>query len=249
MKMDHLDNWIQRGLEAKAEQMNVSEDMEPRILQAVSARKREEHGRMKGFGKKIAAVAAAACLVTGTCYAAVKLSGIESHTQMEYTSFAQMEQAEEKAGFDGKFVESFQNGFTFYLGGTGYIQGTDENGSGLGKEYSALTLAYKNQEGKLLSLNITDGDPSVDAGEDFAEGYSVLECKFVPPDYELTEEDLAKQESGELNIAYGTETVEEETVESYGWVDDGLYYMLSVSDCDLGSGEMEKMAQEIMAAE
>ena len=62
MKMDHLDNWIQRGLEAKAEQMNVSEDMEPRVLQAVSARKREEHGRMKGFGKKIAAVAAAACL-------------------------------------------------------------------------------------------------------------------------------------------------------------------------------------------
>lgn len=247
MKMDHLDNRIQQVLEAKAEQIHVSENREARILREVSARKREEHGRMKGFGKKIAA--AAACLITGTCYAAVKLSGVESHTRMEYTSFAQMEKAEKKAGFDGKFVESFENGFTFYLGGTGYTQGMDENGGGLGKEYSALTLTYKNEEDQLLSLNITNGDPYVDAGEAFAEGYTVLECKFVPPDYELTEEDLARQESGELNIAYGTATVEGETVESYGWVDDGIYYVLSVSDCDLGSEEMENMAQEIMAAE
>lgn len=204
---------------------------------------------MKGFGKKIAAAAAAACLITGTCYAAVTLHGVESHTRMEYTSFAQMEKAEEKAGFDGKFVERFENGFTFYLGGTGYTQGMDENGSGVGKEYSALTLTYKNEEDQLLSLTITNGDPSVDAGETFAEGYSVLNCKFVPPDYELTKEDLAKQESGELNIAYGTATVEEETVESYGWVDDGLYYVLSASDCDLGREEMENMAQEIMDAQ
>lgn len=249
MKMDHLDNRIQQVLEAKAERIDISEDMEVCILREVSARKREEHGRMKGFGKKIAAAAVAACLITGTCYAAVKLSGVESHTRMEYTSFAQMEKAEEKAGFDGKFVESFENGFTFYLGGTGYTRGTDENGSGLGKEYSALTLTYKNAEDQLLSLNITNGNPYVDAGEAFAEGYSVMECKFVPPDYELTEEDLEKQESGELNIAFGTATVEEETVESFGWVDDGLYYILSASDCDLGSEEMEKMAQEMMTAE
>lgn len=247
MKRDELDAMIQHAMEKQTEHLHANPMMLERIKREAASRERKERISMKLFTAKRIAAVAVVCFASVTCYAAVHFSGIEAQTTVDITSYAQLEKAEEKVGFDMKTVESFSNGFTFVNGGTGEIYGQDENGNNIGDPYALMTLSYE-KEGKTLVVTAQDGDPYADAGQEVSEGYSSHLYKFVPEGYELTAEDKEKEESGELIISYGTDEVMESVMEVYSWKDGDLFYSMTADNCDLGEETMAQMAQEMQNA-
>lgn len=243
MKSD-FDTWMKEALAEKVRDIEPSEQMLKNIRREAKAR-RKETGYMKFGMKKIVAVAAV-CVMSVTAYAATQLGSVESHTTNNITAYKDVAKADKKLGLNAKYVERFDNGFTFDSAGAGEERGRDEDGNPMEKTYNMLSISYKNEEGQTLMLNVQEGSPYADAGQEVTEGYVVTANKFVPPDYELTEEDKAMQEAGELNIAYGSQEVELKTFESYYWQDGDLYYYLGAFDCDLGEAALKDMAAQIM---
>ena len=240
-----FDGMMKQALYWKTECIEPSEN----LLQNVKTKIREqkkENGIMKKHMKQIIAVAAV-CVLSVTCYAATQLSSVVSHGSPNIKTFAGLEKAEKKLGFDAKYVESFTNGMTFQRGGTGKTQGLDKDGNPMGKKYKTMTVTYGDEAGNSVSLNIDGGSPYADAGVEESKGYSSDTYMFVPPDYEVTEEDRAKEAAGELMISVGSEEVEIMQMEYYGWEDDGVSYSLVGFDCGFGEDAMMQMAEEVMA--
>lgn len=244
MKRDELDAMIQHAMEKRTEHLNANPMMLERIKREAASRERKERISMRLFTPKRIAAVAVVCFASVTCYAAVHFNGVEAKTTVDITSYAQVEKAEEKAGFDMKTVETFSNGFTFVNGGTGEIYGQDENRNKVGELYALMTLTYE-KDGKTLVITAQDGNPYVDAGQEVQDGYSSHLYKFVPEGYELTAEDQEKEASGELIISYGTDEVMESVMEVYSWQDGGLFYSMTADNCDLGEEVMAQMAQEM----
>ncbi len=244
MKSD-FDKWMKEALAERVQNVEPSAQMLENIRKEAEER-RKETGFMKFGMKKIVAVAAV-CVMSVTAYAATQLAGVSVGTTNNITAYEDVAKAEKKLDMDAKYVECFDNGFTFDRAGTGQEQGKDEEGNSIGNAYNVLAISYKNEEGQILHFSVQDGNSFVDAGQEALTGYTVTANKFVPPDYELTEEDKEMQEAGELNIAFGSEKVELMTYESYYWQDGGLYYSLGAFDCDFGEASMRDMAAQIMA--
>lgn len=244
MRNENFDTFVKQALEEQVKGVEPSDLMLARVKLQAKRERRKENVTMKFGVKKIVAVAAV-CLLSVTAYAATQFHGSIQYSANDITAYGDLAKAEKELGFDAKYVESFENGFTFWRGGTGATQGMDEENNPVGEKYGTLTISYQNDDGNYLILEIAEGNPYADEGMN-TEGYSVSKNKFVPPDYELTEEDKALQDAGELNIAYGSQEVELKTFEQYSWQDDGLYYTLGVFDCDLGEAALQGMAAEIM---
>ena len=245
MRNDEFDRLMKQALEERAQDVAASPFLLEKIKNEAEQRSGKERFSMKGFHMKKIAVAAVICLASVTCYAAVNFGGAVAHSNNNVETFADMKKAEKEAGFDAKYVERFGNGFAFSRGGAGENQGMDEEGNPMGEIYGMLTVSYENKDGENVTLIVEDGNPYVDAGQEAEEGYSAQQYKFVPPDYQLTEEDKAKEASGELLISYGSLEVEEKTMENYSWQEDGLYYSLIAANCDLGEDALAQMAEEI----
>lgn len=244
MEKFDFEKQLKDTLAYQAEKITPSEGLLSRIHAECNHRK--EQTTMKGsISKKVVTIAAAICMLTVGCYAATQLTGIAGYSHTEYTKYEDMSKAEKKAGFDAKLVETFSNGYTFICGGTGGEHGLDENGNSITKTYPAINATYE-KNGQSITLFVTDGDPAADAGQTVASGYDQQDCKFVPPDYEKTAEDLAKEASGELMISYGSDTVEENNAENYMWADGDIYYSLTAFDAHLGEETMQQMANELM---
>ena len=100
--------------------------------------------------------------------------------------------------------------------------------------------------GSRISLGETGTPDAVLALEDGTElYYSKLVNKFVPPDYEITEEEKKLQEEGKLNVAYGSQEVEIKNSESVFWRQNGVSYCLFRFGDELNAEEMLAMAREI----
>lgn len=247
MKNEKFDLILKRALEEKVRDVAASPYLLEKVKIEAEARNRKEQNYM-GISKKIA-VAAAICVMSVTAYAAVSnFAGVSGHTTNDIKTFAQLEKAEDKLGLDAKFVEAFSNGMTFSYAGTGEEQGKDENGNAVGTAYKTISIQYVDGNGNDVSLHVSEGSPYVDEGMEQPEGYAVMENKFVPNGYEPTEEELALQEAGRLNIGYGGANQEVQTMQSeaYYWEADGLYYHLMAFDLNLGEDAFRQMAAEIM---
>lgn len=237
MRNDEFDRLMKQALEEKAQGVEASPFLLQKIKRDVKQEREKERFSMKRFHMKKLAVAAVICLASVTCYGAVRFGNIEIGTNNDIHKISELEDAKKEVGLDAKYVETFRNGFAFRDGGTGAMQMDDAEPSGV------LKIGYENEDGKHVSLLVEDAAPFADAG--ITEGYSSQLYKFVPPDYELTEEDKERKAAGELEISYGSKEVEEQTMENYSWQDDGLRYSLTAADCDFGEAEMAQMAAEI----
>lgn len=244
--MRAFDEEIRQALTERVRDVQPSEKMLANIRKEAEQR-RKERKTMKFGMKKIIAAAAAICALSVTCYAAAQLGGVEAHSRNDITKFADLEKAEKKLGMDAKYVESFQNGFSFVRGGAGESQGLDEEGNPMGKTYPMLSIAYQNADGKSVVLSAENGSAYADSGQEVAEGYTEQTYLFVPSDYTLTAEEQAKKDSGEWVVSYGSAEAELQQMENYSWQADGVYYSLTAADCGLGEAAMAEMAAEIMA--
>ena len=244
--MKEFDMLMRQALAEKVRDVEPSDDLLKKIRTEVEER-RKENVFMKFNVRKMVTAAAAICALSVTCYAAGHLGGVVSSGTPDIKTFAELEKAEKKLGFDAKFVETFENGMTFQYGGTGETQGQDEDGNPVGEKYQTMTVSYADEKGNKVSLLIDGGSPYADAGVETTEGYSSDTFLFLPNEDALTEEYQTMAEAGEIFISFGTAAEEWKVMENYSWEDDGVYYALVASDCGFGEEAMEQMAAEIMA--
>ena len=94
----------------------------------------------------------------------------------------------------------------------------------------------------VIPLNVTLEDGTVLS-------YSSTVNKFVPPDYEITEEEKKLQEEGKLNVAYGSDEVEVMTSASVTWEQEDISYCLFTFEESMSAEELLSMAKEVAEQE
>lgn len=73
--------------------------------------------------------------------------------------------------------------------------------------------------------------------------------KFVPGDYELTEEDKAAQESGELVFSFGADDIKICEVKNVLWSVSDIHYTLTQIDGELSPEDLAEMAKEAILSD
>ncbi len=207
------------------------ERMNQRLKQELEGKK------MKKFNmKKIVICVAACCLLLGTV--SIASSGIISYTTSHSwafgeKNFSKLEKLEEKAGFSVKAIEEFQNGYKFSDMTIDYNSDHDENGNVI-REYKGIDFSYKKQGKDKIFINAEQAETTHDERGREPDAVLVIEgievkyyldtYKWVPSEYELTEQDKKNMEKDNYFISVGTDTVSENLVSGVSWVQDGIYY-------------------------
>ena len=76
--------------------------------------------------------------------------------------------------------------------------------------------------------------------------YRADQYRFVPPNYQVSKEEQAKMDAGELTISYGSDKVTDQVVRNLSWQDGDLHYEILTFDSTLTAEEMDQMAGEII---
>lgn len=224
----------------------------------------EEKERMifmkKGMKKKWTMGKAAACVAVAvlacgtTVFAASKIDTwvMSGSPKPVYEEFPTAEQVENDYGFTPKAVEAFSNGFTFEEITQSKGEALDDAGNSLGEKID-LDYAYVkgDQEVTLAVSNkaLSQEDETAELAEEY-QGISLYYTnqayKFVPEDYEMTEQDKEDEASGKYLFSYGSDEVEISQFVAVNWVDDGHEYILYGSDLDLSKDELLGMCKEVI---
>jgi len=206
--------------------------------------------------RKLPVVAAAATLVLGVSVFASSniITSITNHSSAkpEFTSMPTAKECEKTFDFAPVLMEEFENGYTFDNGSIVYQSVNGEESSKM-NDSKTLTLRYeKNDNELILSQEKYTSliNPSGDIASNF-EGidiyYNSYINKFVPSDYEMTENDKKSKESGEMLFSFGTDKVEIIEVKSANFVKDGVLINLYQMNGDLEKENLIDIAKEIIA--
>ena len=153
-------------------------------------------------------------------------------------------------------VENFSNGYTFdsyYRGDTSQV---DDNNNPI-ETVPMIDLGYidKNQNRNGISLTIQPQWKQEETAKadktEMVNGIQIniyeIENKFVPPNYEPTEEDIELQEQGLLNLAFGSDTIEENHSTLLTWQKDNLSYsLIYTGHGEVSAAELLHMAKEMI---
>lgn len=196
-----------------------------------------EGKNMKKFNmKKVVICVVACCLLLGTV--SIASSGIISYTSVHSLAFGErdfskLEKMETEAGFSVKALELFQNGYQFSDMSIDHNADHDENGNVIG-QYKGIDFTYKKQGEDTLYINTQQAETAheemkresnvVQVMEDIEVKYYLDTYKWVPSDYELTEEDKKNMEKDNYFISMGASKISENQVSGVSWVQDGIYY-------------------------
>lgn len=159
----------------------------------------------------------------------------------EINDFNKLGDLTKQLNFSAKCVSGFSNGFLFA------VADIMEN---------ELLLCYKNpQTAETINCYMKaapeTAEPLPPNTQQWQEGdvlftFYQFDYKFVPPDYEETEEDTAAVNAGSLQLAWGSREVEEHIIQGVVWQEDDVRYMLSGMDLTLTADEMLDMAAQIV---
>lgn len=248
-----IDSQIKAAFHQECDGISASDELKHRIDAAVCKQQAgsERRASLKHFGrKKLIAAAAAACLlvsgISGIAAGNVDFFVSTSRMDADYTDYRDMDKVEKKLGYAVDSVEQFANGFAFESVNVDFTVAVSEEN---GEVYRVpLMDARYLKDGKLIDLIVSET-----AGED-ATGihnrepkvarmcgditlrYNEHTNKVVPPDYELTAEDMVNDQRDDFEIvrfAMTTKTVDavtdEEEAAEEGNRDD---YSVAVSGYD-----------------
>ena len=209
----------------------------------------------KGIMRKTVVALAAICVLGSmTAFGVGKITGITSHSSRydEVHTYEQALELQKKHGPAVHFPEEFSNGYTFSAAVTKYYETTDDNGNKVGTGSNlSVTYAKDGNENVTFSAETDLGESDDPTEEKTLDDGTTLRFykttnKFVPVNYELTEEDKKAQETGHFNLAYGSDKVEIQTSYMVEWNMDGQGYYLFKFGEDLSADEMFGMAEEII---
>ncbi len=209
-------------------------------------------------GRKLTAlVASFVLLFSVTVLGATILKGNTwmSSSNHKYRTLPSQEKVLKDIGFSPKYAESLPGGFEYVGGGTGDSKLSDETGETL-TETKSLELDYRREDEKsTLSLSITQVEEIfLDDEDNELVGdlnginlyYYQKDYKFVPPNYELTEEDKKLHEDGLLEISSGSSEISNSNIQGLSWYEDGLHYTIMGGNYNFTVEEMIDMAVAII---
>jgi len=216
-----------------------------------------EEARIMKFNKRrVAVVAAVACMMIGTTvFAAGHIASYRSLSN-PHDTINDYDTAIEKSaelGSELTIPEEFSNGYKFNSANVDGRQGLDENGNVL-VQTDDFTAKY-----------LKDGEPSINLFvntifEEDEERYAVdskmigdvevyfnqATYKFVPTDYEFTDEDNANIDDPHYEISYGSDEVEVLAYSGVSFVLNDKYYSMFAWDSNMTADEWYEMAEELL---
>lgn len=220
--------------------------------------KRAEVKTMKFNKKKLVILVAAACLLLGTtAFAAGKIASYRSWSSnltVENDIEKSREDAEE-LGISLALPETFSNAYTFSYSNKGGVEALDDNGNSVdgGKTFMAT---YVKDGFADIYLNV---DPAFESiASDMSEKYQMKDIagipvyfysdtyKFVPSDYELTEEDKENMERPDYEISYGADEVTVQNCSGFIFEYGSKMYNMLSFDAGLTMDEWAAMAKELI---
>ena len=250
-----LEEQIGRTLCSRAESIQVTSADTERMQRSVHRKIEEESGMKKWNMKRVFVVAAAICVLgTITAVAAGKVaytSGGGSH--LDDFTYDKLGEMEAKQGYTTNAPEAFSNGYRFDIGMPTHQDAMDKDGNVI-KSTESFSLNYKKDGSPDIfvtvqgtSLYEEDGQPDqVFEHNGITLNYTRDQYRFVPPDYQPTDEEKAKEAAGELYISYGSDTVTDQVAQSMLWRDGGKVYIITAMDNPMTAQEMAQMAGELI---
>lgn len=267
-KKNSIDQIIQQALTPIEPSYECNRNLKKRMADKMRNQEIETRTMRRGksvktrhLSGKIIAAAVVCCLMVGTAsFAASKVAAYlgGSSRPHEFTSYSQLEEAENKIGYQVKSVEKFSNGYTFQEMSIDHMSAYDEDDNVIGK-YLGLDMTYEKAGEDDLYINMAqasnmqeeEGSTPVETEE--IEGITVTYCvdtyKWVPEGYERTAEDIANEEKGNYYISEGADEVSENQISYASWEQDGISYSIMNIDNATDADVLFGMAAELIEAE
>lgn len=219
---------------------------------------REENNMSKiSLKKKVIITAAAVMALGATAIAAGKATSMSAHSYLneEVKTVSEIQKMSDDEQLGVKYIDEFSNGFKFERGIPVYGDATDDNGYKL-KEYTGFSLSYSDGENEVqlyVEPNADINEMPENAETEVINGKTVYikdsVYKFVPPDYEKTEQDIADEEAGKIYISYGTDEVQIKTMRNVIWEDGAIVFDLLDNTATVSAEELVNMASEMIEAQ
>lgn len=207
--------------------------------------------------RRVLAASVICCLMLASvAFAASKIVSFESHAPStpQCTEYSKLSDLTKDLPYDPIIPQEFSNGYVFKSATLGSDEGKDADGNTVisGKMIDAR---YTNPmlDDVMLSITSVIGESDktkYDKTRDVngvTVGASSFIIKFVPPDYEKTDEDIAREKDGTIQISYGSDTIEESSYANVTFITDGVQYtLLAEGDEQPSQDELMDMATEII---
>ena len=181
--------------------------------------------------------------------------GIESHSSWKeaVNQYSEAQKMGEELNLTLQIPENFSNGYTFQSALPVHASGQDEEGNAV-KEWTGMNLIYQKEGQPDLTIDMEQMRESEGYGvgdETFEYNgirlvYSKEHYRFVPPEYQVSEEEQAQMDAGELIISYGSPEVQDSEIQSLNWQADEISYGLMIFDSTITPAELVQMAEEII---
>jgi len=253
-----IDDFIKQELKQTVKNLEPSQQLFFNIKNQIKLQEENVMKKNLFASKKLkaAVVVGALCVMSFTCYAAMKITGYTSHSYREWDSIPTAEEVQKKVDFTPKFVEEFSNGFVFDSASVGAVSGVDSDFNKVTAEHKQVSFDYKRGE---ETIGITNREVTDEIGDDYSdfdetvdldgiEGhYNKQAYKFFPPDVTPSDEDIEAQKAGALEISYGSSEIEEMNIQSLFWEEDGIVYEMTALGADIDKEGLMQMAKEVIS--
>ncbi len=255
-----FDERIKETLTEATEQIAASDLLKQRIHRVIINQETREEPSMKKIPtiKRIAVIAATlCCLATVTVFAVDKISAYitASPKAPTYTELPTEKDLSQDLGFAPKTVKEFSNGFSFLNARIGNTQSLNDGGKTL-EQFKEIRYTYVSQDGRKIDLDICK--PTIPAEisnpenaqtttyHDVVMTYFEQLYKFVPTKYEMTDDEKAAQERGEVIFSCGSNDVRTSKLKFLNWTDEGINYLIMAEDTNMVNSDFVDMAKEII---
>lgn len=236
-----------------ADELHAPDKLKTRVdfaLKNGSSRPRRRWGR-----RLIALAAVAAITVTGA-FAAGAFGSTTSHSWSDQRlSMEQTQQHMEDAGAALTLPETIGD-FTFSHGYD--VAATAKSATGKSEQVDEVNAEYE-KDGVTLNFNAhktytvfsdeENSDPEPDEVQEVngvTLSFRDSHYRFVPPDYEPSDEEKKLERRGELTISEGSDEVEDRQFQSVSWQKDGMSYSLYGFDTGLDAQTMLELASGLV---
>ena len=250
-----LEEQIGRALCSRAESIQVTSADTERMRRSVHRKIEEESGMKKWNMKRVFVVAAAICVLgTITAVAAGKVAYTSAGgSHLDDFTYDKLGEMETKLGYTTNAPEVFSNGYRFDMGMPTHQDAMDEDGNVI-KSAESFSLHYKKAGSPDIFVTVQgtslfeeEGQPDqVFEHNGITLNYTRDQYRFVPPDYQASEEEKAKEAAGELYISYGSDTVTDQVAQSMLWKDGEKVYIITAMDNPMTAQDMAQMAGELI---
>ena len=248
-----MDREIKEMLHQCADGLHAPDTMRTRIKFALNSAP-EKPRRL--WRKRIAAVAAVAAIAVTGAFAAGGLGGIFSHGWSGQRLSLEQTQAHLSDAGAALTLPDKIGDYTFSYGSD--VDTTAQNDMGATEKIAEVDATYT-KDG--VELNLSAHKSYTVFSEDEMENpipavtaevngvtltYRDAHYRFVPPDYEESDEEKQQERDGSLVISYGSDEVEDKNFRSVLWERDGVTYLLSGFDTGLDAQAMFDLAAELI---